>query len=92
MAFLPRLGENVRRYILSPLPTSLKVVSPEKHTPSQPYVVTTLGILVQNVVSYDPGQPSIPTLPLQNIPIGSNSPKNPTTKGKSPSHVTSITR
>ena len=89
MACLPRLGENVRRYILSPLPASLKVVSPEKHTPSQPYVVTTLGILVQNVVSYDPGQPFITTQPLQNLPYVSNYPINSMTRGKSHAQVVS---
>ena len=55
-------GEMTRRIRLSPFPDYLERATLEYHASVQSYASTVSGIPVQSLVSYDPGQPSIPAL------------------------------
>ena len=57
------MGENIRRRSVYALPRRPEIASLEYHAPFRSYVVTVSGMPVQNVVSYDTGQPlSLPCL------------------------------
>ena len=66
------------------MPNHLEIATLEYHSPVRSYASTISRILVQGVVSYDPSQPSIPTLLSQTPSFIPSSPMNPITGGQSP--------
>ena len=85
-------GENIRRRSISPLPSSLEISTLEYHAHVRSHVATMSGIPIQNVVSGNPIQPSIPTLLVQTLLFIPSSPTNPMIGGKPPKQVVSTTR
>ena len=71
------MGENVRRRILSPLPSHSEISTPKYHAHVWSHVTMMSRIPVHIVVYYDLSQPSIPTLPFQTISSIPSSLTNP---------------
>ena len=80
-------GENIRRRNISSFPSRSEIDTPKYHAPIQSHVVAVSGIPIHNVFSYDPSQPSIPTLSIQTLAYIPSYPTNSTTGGKPPKQV-----
>ena len=86
------MGENIRRRSVSPLPHHSELAFPAYHILSPSHVAPNSGSLVQNVVTYDLGQPSIRTPPNRISPSIYSYLVDSTTRGNSPNPVVSSTR
>ena len=86
------MGENTRRRSLSPLLSRSEIATPEYHAHVQSHVATMSRIPIENVVSYNLIQPSIPTLPVQTLLFIPSSPTNPMTGWKPSEQVVSTIR
>ena len=84
------MGDKTRSF--SPLPQHSELSFPLYYVPSPSHVAANSGSLVQNVVTYDLGQPSIPTPPDRISPSIYSYLVDSTTRGNSPTPVVSSTR
>ena len=78
---LCRMGEKIRRRSISPLPHHSKLSFLAYHALSSSHMAPNSGSPVQNVATFDIGQPSITTPPNWNPPYVSNSSVPSTTRG-----------
>ena len=84
---LCNLGENIKRRSISPLPHRLGITPPGYHDLSPLHVVLRSGPPSQSMVNYDPGQPSILSLPSHNSPSISTPPIDSKPGWKPPTQV-----